>query len=67
MDNVKTIDGKKFMWDGKEHSTSEEASNVASEYEKNNFETQVLQEGDKHLVYTRRVVTEVVLEGEAPP
>ena len=67
MDNVKTIDSKKFMWDGKEYSTSEEAGNVASEYEKNNFETRVLQDGDKHLVYTRRVVTEVVLEGEAPP
>ncbi len=67
MDNVKTIDGKKFMWDGKEYSTSEEAGNVASEYEKSNFETRVLQEKDKHLVYTRRVVTEVVLEGEAPP
>ena len=67
MDNVKTIDGKKFMWDGKEYSTSEEARNVASEYEKNNFETRALQKEDKYLVYTRRVVTEFVLEGEAPP
>ncbi len=67
MDSVKTIDGKKFMWDGKEYSASEEARNAASEYEKNNFESRVLQEEDKHLVYTRRVVTEIVLEGETPP
>ncbi len=66
IENVQFIEGKKFMWDGKEYPTEQEAKKVASEYKKNDFETQVLKNEDKYLVYTRRVVTEIVLEGEAP-
>ena len=67
IENVQFIEGKKFMWDGIEYATQEEARKKASEYKKNNFEAQVIKIKDKYLVYTRRVVTEIVLEGEAPP
>ncbi len=65
--NVKIIDGKKFMWDGKPYESEKEARESISSYEKDNFETRMLEEEGKYLIYTRRVVTEVVVEGEAPP
>ena len=37
-----------------------------AEYEKDDFEVRITEKGGKHYVYTRRVVTEIVLEGEAP-
>ncbi len=67
MDMAKVIDGKKFMWDGKPYDGEKEAREIISGYEKENFETRMLEEEGKYLVYTRRVVTEVVVEGEAPP
>ena len=36
------------------------------EYEKNDFEVRITERDGKHYVYTRRVVTETVLEGEPP-
>ena len=65
--NVKILDGKKFMWDGKTYDTEEEAREVISGYGKEGFETRMLEEEGKYLAYTRRVVTEVIVEGEAPP
>jgi len=67
MDNVKTIDGKKFMWDGETYEDKTKAQEVLSNYEKDKFETRLIEEEGKHFIYTRRVVTEVVVEGEAPP
>ena len=66
VENFKMIDSKKFMWDGKEYETEAEAKEVIGGYEKSDFETQLMEEEGKFLVYTRRVVTEVVVEG-APP
>jgi hypothetical protein len=37
------------------------------EYEARCFETQMIEEEGQFLVYTRRVVKEVVVEGEPPP
>ena len=65
-ESFKIIDSKKFMWDGKEYETEGEAKRVKEEYEKDEFETELLEEDGKWLVYSRRVVTEVVVEG-APP
>ena len=62
----RVIDSKKYMWDGAQYDSEEEASGKKSEYEQNEFETILLQEDDKFLIYTRRVVTDVVVEG-APP
>ena len=60
------IDGKKFMWDGKEYESKEDAEKAAGEYATEKFETRIVEENDTVHVYTRRVVTEIVLEG-APP
>jgi hypothetical protein len=57
-------DGKKFMWDGRAVETQEEASQVAESYRNDNFEVQIVEEGGKFLVYSRRVVKEVVVAGE---
>jgi hypothetical protein len=61
------VDDKKYMWDGKLYETEDEARKVKEEYEKENFEVHITKgEEGKFLVYSRRVVTEVVVEGEAP-
>lgn len=57
----------KFMWDGEICESPDDAENKKKEYEGNEFEVRILEKEGKHLVYTRRVVTEVVVEGEAPP
>ena len=60
------VEGDKYMWDGAEYGTRDEAKAKASAYGTDGFEAQVVEEEHKFLVYTRRVVTEIVLEGEAP-
>jgi len=60
------IEGDKYMWDGAEYALRAEAEAKAGAYKTDGFETQIVEEEDKFLVYTRRVVTEIVLEGEAP-
>ncbi|MEW5768643.1 MAG: hypothetical protein AB1797_13715 [bacterium] len=60
------FDDKKFMWDGKIYETKEEAKEVMQRYQANNFETKMVEEEGKYLLYTRRVVTEVVVEGPPP-
>jgi hypothetical protein len=64
LDNVRIIDGKKFMWDGEDYESESVAKENASKYSKDGFETKLMNEGEKYIVYTRRVVTEVVVEGE---
>jgi hypothetical protein len=51
-------DGKKFMWDGQLYESKEEASRAAQSYESENFQIQIVEEGGKFLVYTRRTVKE---------
>jgi len=65
-DSFKILDTKKYLWDGETYDTKEAASEAENKYKTNKFETKVLEEEGKFLVYTRRVVTEVVVEG-APP
>ena len=62
MDNVKFFDEKKFMWDGRTYISESEAINIKAEYEKNNFENRIVQEEEKYFLFTRRVVSEVVIE-----
>ena len=61
-DKAKNIDGKKFMWDEGPYSTESEAKEKMVHYEKAGFETRLVKEEDKFHVYTRRVVTEIILE-----
>ena len=53
-------DGKKFMWDGQAYATKEEASGAEQSFRKDNFEVRVVEQEGKFLVYTRRIVTQVV-------
>ncbi len=66
-DAFKIIDGKKFMWDGEDYEGMEQAKTAEETYKKDNFEAMIIEdEGGKPLLYTRREITEVVVEGEAP-
>ena len=61
------IDGKKFMWDESNYSTEAEAREKMAKYEKDGFEIRLVKEERKFLVYTRRVVTEIILEEGSQP
>jgi hypothetical protein len=67
IDNYKIIESKKFMWDGCTYETLASAEEAIKQYESNDFETRIVTENDKPLVYTRRVVEEVVVDGTPPP
>ena len=64
---AKKMDGKKFMWDNRNYSTEAEAKEKMAIYEKDGFETRLVKEESKFLLYTRRVVTEIVLEEGGQP
>ena len=55
------------MWDGVVYESKKEAEDTMRKYKDDNFEVELIEEEGKHLLYTRRVVTEIVVEGEAPP
>jgi len=63
---ARKFDDKKFMWDGKIYETEQEAKEVTQGYKTNDFETNMVEEEGKYLLYTRRVLTEVVVEGSPP-
>ena len=62
MEKVKTIDERKFMWDGRTYGSESEANDIKAEYEKNNFETYLVHEENEYFLFTRRFVTEIILE-----
>jgi len=64
MDSLKFFDEKKFMWDGRTYKSESEAIVILTEYEKNNFETRIVSEEDNYFLFTRRVVTEIVVENQ---
>ncbi|UCD52345.1 MAG: hypothetical protein JSW27_06845 [Phycisphaerales bacterium] len=55
-------EGKKYMWDGQEYDSEDKAAVAEKEYLKKGFETWTVRKGGKVFLYTRRVVTEVVVE-----
>lgn len=55
------LDQRKFLWDGSLYATREEALAIAEAYQKNNFEVHVTEAEGKFLVYTRKVIKEVVV------
>ena len=61
------IDGKKFMWNQEIYATEAEAKEKMAKYEKDGFETRLVKEESKFLIYTRRVVTEIILEEGGQP
>ena len=66
-DLSKIIDGKKFMWDGITYESEEDAQAAKKAFEAENFEVELVTMDNQPLIYTRRVVTEVVVEGDPPP
>lgn len=64
MQLARIINGKKFMWDGKDYPDKKSALGIVQEYKNNGFETEVLEEKQKYYVFNRRVVKEVVVEGQ---
>jgi hypothetical protein len=54
-------DGKKFMWDGRPYATKEEASTAQEACQRDGFEVQVIAEGGKFFIYTRRTVKGVAV------
>jgi len=65
-ESSRILNGKKFMWDGVVYPSQEEAQAVVEKYKKDNFEVEFVDEEKQYLVYTRRVVKEIVLDGKAP-
>ncbi len=61
-EKARFFEGKKYMWDGQEYDTEEQASSVEKQYTEKGFEVQMWREEGKVLIYTRRVVTEIVLD-----
>jgi len=61
-EKARFFEGKKYMWDGQEYDTEEQASSVEKQYNEKGFEVQMWREEGKVLIYTRRVVTEIVLD-----
>jgi len=53
-------EGKKFLWDGSVFETRDESLRQVQLYEKANFEVCTVEQDGKFLVYTRRVVKELV-------
>ena len=56
-----TIDGKKFLWDGSLFATCDEARRQAEAYKNNNFEVRMVEVDGSYIIYTRRLVKEVVV------
>ena len=52
------------MWDATVYESEKEAQDMKQKYETDNFEVEMLEEENKYLLYTRRVVTEIVIEGD---
>jgi len=65
-DLAQFAEGHKFMWDGGQYETREAAEAVQRGYENEGFETRLVEQDGGFLVYSRREVTEIVLEGDAP-
>jgi len=63
MDLARVFNGKKYMWDGRVYETKQDMKKTAEEYSKENFEVEEVEEEGKYYLFTRRLVTEVVVEG----
>ena len=64
MDLARIFNGKKFMWDGKVYTDEKERREIAQKYKNDGFEVELVEEENQYFLFTRRVVTEVVVEGQ---
>ncbi len=60
--NVRLVEGRKFMWDGRVYDSRDDALAARTGYEHDGFDTDVCEQDGKHFVYTRRIVRQVVTD-----
>ena len=61
-ERARFFEGKKYMWDGVEYDDTKKADETGKQYREKGFDVQFRKEDKKVLVYTRRMVTETVLD-----
>jgi hypothetical protein len=66
MEPARTFGGKKYMWDGEAYPGRTEAEEIGRKYRQDGFEVELIEEGEHCFLFTRRVVSEVVVEGQNP-
>ncbi len=66
-ERARLFEGKKFLWDGVEYESEEEARSAGRAYGEKGFEVEVWFEQGKALVYTRRVVKDTAIEQSHAP
>ncbi len=54
------------MWDGITYESEKDTQDAKKTFEAECFEVERVEEEGKPLLFTRRVVTEIVVEGEPP-
>jgi len=64
MELARVFNGRKFMWDGRTYTNEKERREIGQKYQDDGFEVELVEEGGEYFLFTRRVVTEVVVEGE---
>lgn len=60
--NVRFVEGKKYMWDGRVYPSQDDAARAQATYEHDGFETCTCESEGTFLVYTRRVIKQVTDE-----
>jgi len=60
--NSRLVGGQKFFWDGRAYPSHDDAAAAQATYERDGFETCVSGGEETFLVYTRRVVKQVMDE-----
>ena len=66
VENYIVVENRKFMWDGTIYENEKDAADMIAAYEKEDFDAELVEGDNQFLVYTRRVVTEIVVDGGAP-
>ena len=62
-EQARFFDGKKFMWDGEEYDSEKKAKAAQKQYKEKGFDIELCRDDEGNvLLYTRRIVTEIVLD-----
>jgi len=60
----KIINGKKYMWYGATYSDKKNTLDIEQKYKNDGFETEILEEDKNYYIFTRKVVKEIIIEGQ---
>ena len=64
MDLARIFDNKKYMWNKSTYEDKKTAEETVKQYKSDGFETEMIEEEGKYYIFSRRVVTEIVVEGQ---